>query len=224
MNVDAVDGQSKRPEAPVEPRTFAEVPIGAHQLAPSIVQPTLEPLTEASQGSRVSNPSDAASVRKARVLILFAGPASNPDNLQHLMREAGLDVDPFDLDQGRAGDLSDDAIWDPIYQNLLKGHFDALFASPPCSSFSRLRGSPNGPPAVRGVTGPDRYGFRTLDPKQSEYVRLHNLLAVRTAKAFKTMVDLGRPAVVEQPAWRSGETSMYSLDEFVELAKLPGLE
>ena len=48
-------------------------------------------------------------------------------------------------------------------------------------------------------------------------MRTHNLLALRTATATQLMIDQNRIAIIEQPAIRDGEASMYLLDEFVTL-------
>ena len=225
-DVDSRDDSSRHVEATETARpVLVDSPPVAHQHTPVVEsRMTFEPESTASPSAPVLSTTDAAVTPKARVLLLFSGPSTVPHNLQHLIRDAGMAVESFDILHGSAGDLSDDTVWDPLFQSILKGRFDGMLASPPCSTFCRLRGAPNGPPALRGVAGPDRYGFRTLDPKHQEHVRLHNLLAIRTAKAFKAMVDLCRPAVVEQPAWRQGETSMFALDEFIELNKLPGTE
>ena len=114
-------------------------------------------------------------------------------------------------------DIADDFVWGQILGKLEAGHFAALVASPPCGSFSRVRQVPGGPPVLRGVDGPCRYGLAHLTPKQKEVVRVSNLLAVRTAQAFGIMLKFGRIRIVEQPAMRDREVSMLRLDEFARL-------
>ena len=164
------------------------------------------------------------SVSPPLALLLFSGPLSNPHNLSHALQRIGIATDTYDVCNSSAQDLSDDAVWDPIERKLQEGKYACLFAPPPCNSFSRLRGLPAGPPAVRSPNGPERYGLRNLSPKDSEFVRLHNLLAIRAARAFRLMVDLHRPAVLEQPECRAGEISMLHLDEFVEVLNLARVE
>ena len=86
-----------------------------------------------------SQPTSTSSTATGTILILFSGPKSNPANLQHSLRKLGLEVDAYDLVDG--ADLADDAIWIPIKNRLEGGYYSAVFASPPCNSFSRLRGS-----------------------------------------------------------------------------------
>ena len=156
------------------------------------------------------------------VLILFSGPKSNPSNLQHALRKLNLSVEAYDLVDG--ADLLDDAIWDPIKLKLETGYYSAVFASPPCNSFSRLRGSDTtGPQRVRSVEGPERYGLDSNSPADKEYVRKHNLFAMHCLFGFNIMVKMNRVAVLEQPGWRKDEISMLNLNEFVLLLSLPGV-
>ena len=101
-------------------------------------------------------------------LVLFAGPSSNPHNIQHLLRARGIRVDSYDITEGDHQNIADDAVWDPIMARLKAGDYAVLLASPPCSSFSRLRGTPGGPPALRAVDGPGRYGLPELSVSQKE--------------------------------------------------------
>ena len=87
--------------------------------------------------------------------------------------------------------------------------------------FFTVRSIPGGPPPLRGLAGSDRYGLPGLRHKDAELVRVHNLLAQRTAQAVAVMVKLGRCAIVEQPALRDGEPSMYRLDDFIKLMQNP---
>ena len=156
-------------------------------------------------------------------MILFSGPRSNPANLQHSLKALNLNVEAYYLVDGM--DLSDNAVWDPIKLKLESGFYSAIFASPPCNSFSRLRGSDTtGPQRVRSVEGPERYGLNANSPADKEYVRLHNLFAKRSAFAFKTMIKQRRIAILEQPAPRDNEISMLNLDEFLDIISQPGVE
>jgi hypothetical protein len=101
------------------------------------------------------------------VLILFSGPKSNKANLQHALRKLKLKVEAYDLLDG--SDLADDAIWVPIRLKLEANFYSAFFASPPCNSFSRLRGSDStGPQRVRSVDGPERYGLDSNSPEDKQ--------------------------------------------------------
>lgn len=147
-------------------------------------------------------------------LLLFSSPREATGSLKELFTSCNFEVEDFDPCNGSQLDLTDDAIWDPLLKKVEAGEFQAIFSSPPCGTFSRVRSVPGGPPPLRGPTGSERYGYTGLQKHAAETVRLHNLLAVRTAKVFKIMMSLDRPAVVEQPAVRDVEVSMLRLDEF----------
>ena len=125
------------------------------------------------------------------LLILFAGPSSNEGNLAFHFQLLGYTVVTYDVLDGPQNDLLDDAVWDPIYSRIQGGEFKALIASPPCGTFSRLRGLPNGPPKLRGLAGGERYGLPNLTPQQKDHVRKHTLLAVRALQACEAMAKLG---------------------------------
>ena len=153
------------------------------------------------------------------ILLLFSGPRSHRGNLTEQLANCGFVVNDYDIANGEQFDLTDDAIWYPLYRSISAGEYQAVFSSPPCGTFSRVRNVPGGPPPLRGSEGTDRYGFCNLPKHHAEQVRKHNLLAIRTAKATQAMINLERIAVVEQPAVREGEVSMLLLDEFVQLRK-----
>ena len=94
-----------------------------------------------------------------RVLVLFSGPYARPDGLVAELLRRGLSVTAVDSDAARGGDKRHDILLDECYESLLRrvqrGEFVAIFAAPPCSTFSvsRLIRSPTakdgGPPPVR---------------------------------------------------------------------------
>lgn len=123
----------------------------------------------------------------------------------------GFEVEDFDIANGPKYDLAGDANWGPLYKRITAGEYRAIFSSPPCEAFSRVRNAPRGPPPLRGTVGPDRYGLRELKKRQADLARAHNLLATG---ATHQMVKQNRIAIFEQPAVRDGEVSMLLLDEF----------
>ena len=135
------------------------------------------------------------------------------------LQACGHEVDDYDFANGEQYDLTDDAVWEPLHKRIKTGDYLAIFSSPPCGTFSRVRNVPGGPPPLRGTAGAERYGLRNIGKQNADLVRSHNLLALRTAAATQTMMDLDRPAIIEQPAIRDGEVSMYLLDEFIKLTK-----
>ena len=106
----------------------------------------------------------------------------------------------------------------------------AGFASPDCSTFSKLHHLPGGPPFLRGLVGKDRYGLtkfpdgRPLTIEQIEHVRIHTLVSVRVAEALDLFVARGVPWIFETPEICPNQISMAHLDEFVALLKHPGVK
>ena len=152
----------------------------------------------------------------SRVLLLFSGPfdmGSGMGRLATRFHALGYIVDEYDICNGSQYDLSDDAVWSTVVDRLSRGIYWGVFAAPPCGSFSKLRGSPGGPPVVRGIAGKDRYGLATNDAKQKAYVRLHNLLAIRAAEAISILISQGGVAALENPARHANSVSIFHLDE-----------
>eukprot|EP00972_Heterocapsa_arctica_P076000 11209154-Heterocapsa_arctica.AAC.1 len=69
--------------------------------------------------------------------------------------------------------------------SILARVFSASLWSPPCSTFSAARSLGGfGPAPLRSHSGPDRYGYKSLRPREKEEVRLGTLLALRTVEAL----------------------------------------
>ena len=75
--------------------------------------------------------------RRFRFLILFAGDGAVWHALPRLLREAGHSVTAIDT---KLGGAAHDVLRGGLAQRLLRaiaeGEYDAVFAAPPCSSFS----------------------------------------------------------------------------------------
>ena len=87
------------------------------------------------------------------------------------------------------GDLADSFVFDQVLLDSKAGEYVAALGCPDCSSFSRLHNLP-GPPPLRSVSGPGRYGLNNLSPEQAEKVRIHNLVCLRVAKVLEVFTDL----------------------------------
>ena len=158
------------------------------------------------------------------ILLMFSGPRLGAGTLKEYLESYNFIVADFDIVNGSQYDILDDAVWDPLWKKVQARGFCAAIASPPCSTFSRVRNVPGGPPPLRGTEGSERYGLIGLRPKDSDEVRKHNLLAIRTANIIACLNALGCPTIVEQPAMRRGEVSMLKLDEFECLLHGPGIQ
>eukprot|EP00965_Chrysotila_dentata_P010008 326316-Pleurochrysis_carterae.AAC.1 len=102
----------------------------------------------------------AAAVNTSRrVLLLFSGPFSRPDGIAAFLTRYGLTADCVDNCSSDGGGDAHNVLVDSVYQRLLQqcadGYYAAIFASPPCSTFSVSRffsasnATDGGPPPVR---------------------------------------------------------------------------
>jgi hypothetical protein len=89
-------------------------------------------------------------------------------------------------------------------------------ACPPCGSYSKLHSLP-GPPPLRDVTGPGRYGRSDLSPRSKERVRKHTLISTRVAHVLTHFTRLKVPWIFEAPWATANEVSALNLDEFIKL-------
>jgi site-specific DNA-cytosine methylase len=90
-----------------------------------------------------------------RLLELFAGTGS----IGRAFREAGWEVVSLDIDPASGASIVSDILaWD--YRAYPKGYFDALWASPVCTHYSRARTSAKTP---RDLEGADALVQRTLE-------------------------------------------------------------
>ena len=163
-------------------------------------------------------------VRRGKVLLLFSGPHQRPDSLRALLAQAGIEATEFDIVNEHMGDqnLLDDATWGRIRRDLLAGVYVALFAAPPCRTFSEVRTKRPGPPPLRDRDYP--YGYprtqakqRGLSDEHLAMLREDNLLADRTAEACSILHRQQKVYGVEQPhPWRSA-ISMFDLEAFAAL-------
>ena len=53
-------------------------------------------------------------------------------SLYNLFRKAGSDCDNFDVVNGPAFDLTDDAVWDELLRSVAAGEYSACIACPDC--------------------------------------------------------------------------------------------
>jgi hypothetical protein len=160
---------------------------------------------------------------KLKILLLCTGPDSRPNSLISLITKAGYGCESFDVVNGPLFDLTDDATWDPLVARVRAGEFAAAFASPPCTTCSKLRNIPGGPPPLRGASGACRYGLPGLSIPNKELVRKHNIIFVRVAQLLRVLVQLNCPWIFENPAQVVKEVSVLNLDEYRDILALPGV-
>ena len=71
-------------------------------------------------------------------------------SLYNLLCKAGYEVENYDLVNGDGNDIADTAVFDKILRTVQAKEYEAAFASPDCSTYSKARNMPGAPPAVTG--------------------------------------------------------------------------
>lgn len=159
----------------------------------------------------------ASTERKYKVLYLFSGPRRQEDGFERQCQNLGIECTCIDIEYDASHNLLDQAVWERIEKDL--PDYDGFLITPPCSTFTAARSAGGkGPKPLRGIQGKDRYGLKTLKPHQKEKVKEGTLLALRGHGVAKFAQANSKPWIVEQPHWRPGQTSMYMLDEYMDLA------
>ena len=161
--------------------------------------------------------------------MLFSGPANTKRNLAFYFQRFGVDSTQVDILNTTLSDqdLLDDSGWLRYRKKLREGYYDAVFASPPCRTFSEARSVRPGPPVLRNHQFP--YGFprsqaaeRGLSHGDITKIREDNLLAERTAEACRIIDAQCKPYAVEQPYPWQGGVCMFDLHSFRRLQSRGG--
>ena len=142
-----------------------------------------------------------------RVLLLFSGPYDRPDGLAAFLRRRGIDVDLIDSGiEGGGGehDILNDALFIKLHDKIRAGHYYAVFAAPPCSTYSVARffrgDGDKGPPVVR-----DRNSILGVaDVPKGHRRELHraNEITRRTTVLLAAAHRAGAEFAIENPADR----------------------
>ena len=163
---------------------------GAGGAGPSGAPPTAEGAPERAESSPA-----------LRILLVFAGGATDSHALLWQLRGQGHLVTPIDT---RLGGASHDVLRGDLARRLqrevLAGEYDLVFAAPPCSSFSVRH-----PARLRSWARP--WGVSPLPAGWEAYVHLHNRLADFTAELVRACHVAGVPCAVENPADRADRAS-----------------
>lgn len=151
-----------------------------------------------------------------KVLYLYSGPSRNEDGFGTYCLKNSLKCDYVDKEYNDAHDVLDQHTWETVFARVPS--YDAYLLSPPCSTFTAARNDHDGGPrSLRTSHGPERYGRYDATPQEKQRVREGTLLAMRARDTAKEAQKQKKPWILEQPHWRDGATSMFTLDEFIEL-------
>ena len=143
---------------------------------------------------------------EGRILLLCEGPAERETSLHNLLGTANFEDSDYDIVNGPARDLADNAVFEPIIPAVLAGEYAGSLASPDCSTFSKVRNMPGGPPPLRGVDGKQLKTYpagprkdQPLSPADVELVRVHTLVSNRVAQILTAFHSKGLPFIYETP-------------------------
>ena len=183
---------------------------------PEVSKPTIIPATEPyySLVNKVSK-NEVGKQTKGRILLLCEGPAERDASLHNLLRAADFENGDYDIVNGPARDLADNAVFEPIIPAVLAGEYAGSLASPDCSTFSKVRNMPGGPPPLRGVDGKQLKTYpagsrkgRPLSPADVEMVRVHTLVANRVAQIHAAFHTKSLPFIYKTPEESPNQVSM----------------
>ena len=161
--------------------------------------------------------------RSQRVLVLFSGNYRRPDSISAFLTRRGLSTDMVDSDAvnggGETHNILNDAFFADLYDRVRRGEYLAVFAAPPCSTYSVSRffkprdGKP-GPPVVR-KRGDHILGLPDVPGPHRRELQQANEVTRRTAVLLTAAYRAGSEFIVENPADR-GDVSMPWLFQFAE--------
>ena len=158
----------------------------------------------------ITNPSATSAKLSRRVLVLFSGPYARPDGLIAFLRKMGLQVSALDNDASNGGnaahDILDNAVFESTLRRAQRGEFLAVFAAPPCSTFSISRfyrsntSSDGGPPVIRRRSNGQVTGIAECPPAHRRELKRANELVARTCSILHAAAESGSEFAMENPA------------------------
>lgn len=139
-----------------------------------------------------------------KVVYLFAGKRRHSDVAAFLKKaetEGGVQVElhEFDIERSPQHDLTDNALWDKIFDTLKEGNW-VLIVSPPCNTFSRARFQNRrhpGPKPLRTRMWPR--GFPWLSAAHRSKVDEANTFVDRCIHACQLVSEAGGYFLLEHP-------------------------
>jgi hypothetical protein len=161
------------------------------------------------------------------VLYLFSG-AEHAESVASYLAVLGIGCLMVDIKSAPSQDLLDDRLWEGILAGLRDGLYQGVLMSPPCGTYSSLREHRPGPRILRSFVHP--LGFprgsspEPLSVADREQLRVANILTLRAIEAFNLCVDLGVPALLENPRPIEDKPSIFVVPRMLELLARDGVE
>ena len=156
---------------------------------------------------------DTARARSSKkVLVLFSGPQRRPDGLAVFLKQLGYETVLIDSDPvtggGNGEDILSDSVFEKLLSRVLSGEFVAIFAAPPCSTFSIsrfIKADGGGAPPVRSRKF--IRGLPNVPPKNKKELLLANSIVARTVRLLAAATTVGTQWACENPADRGDPSS-----------------
>ena len=164
--------------------------------AASTPPPPAESLEQAY--SSATTGAGATAHRSLSVLLIFSSSCGCPDGLAQFARLFGLNPCMFDLD---ALDLTTEKVYTDLRTRIVRGDFVAIFAIPPCATFSVSRfvygdtTSDGGPPPVR--TRSEINGRSDVQPRHRRELDHANATVAKLAALLLLAHRAGTHFIVE---------------------------
>ena len=150
-----------------------------------------------------------------RVLLLFSGPHRRPDGIAAFLKQLGYEAVLVDADPEHGGGSDEDILEDSVFNKLLdrvkSGEFLAIFAAPPCSTFSISRfieADGGGAPPVRSRS--HIRGLPDVPAKHRKELLMANSIVARTVMLLAAAQLVGTQWAIENPADR-GDPAKHRL-------------
>ena len=111
--------------------------------------------------------------------------------------ETQFELREIDIQNSPEWDLADKSLQKRLLQELEQGHYHVVLITPPCSTWSRVRGANcRGPPAIRSREHP--WGFPWLSQRHRRDADLGNVLIQFTLEVLRVLDAHPHAATGEQ--------------------------
>ena len=144
--------------------------------------------------------------------------------LKRIGAKHGLEVRVVSLDLGYGADLDDPKLVDRLVQQARLGKFGGLHNGSPCSTWSRVRFVPGGPPPLRTRESP--WGKPGNTQKEQEHTDQHSRLWRNSMKILEAVGTYGGPVSNEHPKdpGKHPYPSTWNLSEMKRIERKVGME
>ena len=168
-------------------------------------------------------------VRHVGVAHIFSGLRREHDLAWYLLRLGGLagwcvHLYLYDLAYGPEYDLASRDVVDHLLEEIGSRRVRRAHLGPPCSTWSRARFRPGGPPPLRTRSSP--WGRPGLSRDQQDRCDLHSLLVWHSWEILEELHKVGGGGTLEHPIDPGSDPfpSMWGTSEFADFAQMVEME